>query len=124
MEPGDFARDSISMSFDQHSSLIILDVIKSMSYMHGLGLVRRQHGQNEFIIVSDHDAPFGLGFILVEADLRCMAQLRKERLRSRPHHIPFDNPICPYSLRLADYFVRALETLLHPDGMIDEPIDI
>ena len=41
MELGDFVRDSIHMSFDQHSSPIVLDVIKSMSYMHGLGLVRR-----------------------------------------------------------------------------------
>ena len=53
-----------------------------------------------------------------------MAQLCQERVRSRLHHIPFDYPLRPYSLRLTDYFVRALEPLSHPDGSIDEPTDI
>ena len=44
--------------------------------MPGLGLGRRQHGRSEFITVLDHDPPFSLGFIPVEADFRCMAQLR------------------------------------------------
>ena len=43
--------------------------------MPGMGLGRRQHGCSEFIIVLDHDPPFGLGFLPVEADFRCMAQL-------------------------------------------------
>ena len=43
---------------------------------------------------------------------------------SQLHHIPFDYPICPYNLRLTNYFVRASEPLLHPDGLIDEPTDI
>ena len=38
VEPGDFVRDSIPMSFDQHSNPIILDIMRSMSYMPGLGL--------------------------------------------------------------------------------------
>ena len=92
--------------------------------MPGLGLGRCQHGYSEFITVLDHDPPFGLGFVPVEADFRCMAQLRQERVRSRLHHIPFDYPLRPYSLRLAYYSVRALEPLLHPDGSIDEPTDI
>ena len=41
MEPGDFFRDSIPMSFDQHSSLVILDMMRSMSYIPGMGLGRR-----------------------------------------------------------------------------------
>ena len=53
-----------------------------------------------------------------------MAQLRHERVRSRLHHIPFDYLLCPYILRLTDYFVRASKSLLHPDGSIDEPTDI
>ena len=53
-----------------------------------------------------------------------MAQLHQERVRSRLHHIPFNYPLRPYSLRLTDYFVRASESLLHPDGFIDEPTDI
>ena len=56
------------MSFDQHSSTVILDIMRSMSYMPGLGLGRRQHGRSEFIIVLDHDPPFGIGFVPVEAN--------------------------------------------------------
>ena len=68
MEPGDFVRDSIPMSFDYHSSTVVLDMMRSMPYMLGLGLGRRQHGRRKFITVLDHDPPFGLGFVLVEAD--------------------------------------------------------
>ena len=53
-----------------------------------------------------------------------MAQLRQERVRSRLHHIPFDYPLRPYSLRLTDYFVRASEPLLHPNGSIDDSTNI
>ena len=41
--------------------------------MPGFGLGRRQRGCSEFITVLDHDPPFGLGFIPVEADFLCMA---------------------------------------------------
>ena len=53
--------------------MVILDMMRSMSYMPGLGLRRRQHGRSEFITVLDHDPPFGLGFVPGEADFRCMA---------------------------------------------------
>ena len=53
-----------------------------------------------------------------------MAQLHHERVRSRLHHISFDYPVLPYSLKLIDYSVRASESLLHLDGSIDEPTDI
>ena len=53
-----------------------------------------------------------------------MAQLHQEKVISQLHHIPFDYPVCPYSLRLTDYFVRDLEPLLHPDRLIDEPTNI
>ena len=66
VEPGDFVRDSVPMSFDQHSSTVVLDMMRSMSYMPGLGLGRRQHGRSEFITVLDHDPPFGLGFVPVD----------------------------------------------------------
>ena len=124
VDQGDFVIDSLPMSFDQHSSTVVLDMMRSMSYMSGLGLGHRQHGRSEFITVLDHDPPFGLGFVPIEADFLCMAQLRRERVRSRLHYIPFDYPLRPYSLRLTDYFVRALEPLLHPDGSIYEPTDI
>ena len=100
VEPGDFVRDLVLMSFDQHSSLVVLDMMRSMSYMPGMGLRHRQHGRIEFIIVLDHDPPFGLGFVPVEVDFQCMAQLHQEKIGSRLHHIPFDYPVHPYSLRL------------------------
>ena len=75
VKPGDFVRYSVSMSFDQHSSSIVLDMIRSMSYMPGLGFRDRQHGRSELFTVLDHDPPFSLGFVPVEADFRCMAQL-------------------------------------------------
>ena len=124
MEPRDFFKDSVPMSFDNHSSPVVLDMMRSMSYMHGLGLGHRQHGRSKFITVLDHDPPFGLGFVPIEADFRCMSQLRQERVRSRLHHIPFNYSIHSYNLRLNDYFMRALEPLLHPDRSIDEPTDI
>ena len=55
MEPGDFVRDSVPMSFDQRTSPIVLDMMRSMSYMPGLGLGRRQHGRSDFITTLDHD---------------------------------------------------------------------
>ena len=92
--------------------------------MPGLDLGHRQHGRSDFITTLDHGPPFGLRFVLVEANFRCMEQLRQERVRSRLHHIPFDYLIHPYSLRLTDYFMRASEPLLYPDGSINEPTDI
>ena len=68
VEPGDFVRDLVPMSFDQHNSTVVLDMLRSMSFMSGFGLGRCQHGHNEFITVLDHDPPFGLGFVPVEAD--------------------------------------------------------
>ena len=73
VEPRDFLRDLVPMSFDQHSSPVVLDMMRSMSYMHGMGLGHCQHGRSEFIIVLDHDPPFGLGIVHVEADFQCMA---------------------------------------------------
>ena len=71
VEPGDFVRDSVPMSFDQHSSPVVWDMMRSMSYMPSLGLRCHQHGHSEFITILNHDPPFGLGFILVEENFRC-----------------------------------------------------
>ena len=75
--------------------------------MPSLGLGCRQHNHCEFITFLDHNPPFGLGFVPVEANFRCIAYLRKDRVRSRLHHIPFHYLVRPYSLRLTDYFMRA-----------------
>ncbi|RVW79677.1 hypothetical protein CK203_042423, partial [Vitis vinifera] len=53
----------LAMSFDQHGSTVVLDIMRGMSYLPGMGLGRRQHGPSEFITIPDHDVPFGLGFI-------------------------------------------------------------
>ena len=54
-----------------------------------------------------------LVFVFTEADYRYMAFLCNERLKARLLHIPFDYPIRPYRMSLADYFLRALETQMH-----------
>ncbi|RVX01350.1 Retrovirus-related Pol polyprotein from transposon 297 [Vitis vinifera] len=66
-------------------------------------------GPSEFITAIDHDTTFGLGFIPTEADYRYMARLRKEGVRARLSHTPFDYLIRPYRMSLADYFVRGSE---------------
>ena len=118
MEMEDFCRDFVAMSFDQHSSTVVLDIMRSMSYLPGMGLGRRQHGPSGFIAFPNRDVPFGLGFIPTEADYRHMARLRRERVRARLTHTPFYYPVRPYTMSLADYFVRALEPHAPSDGII------
>ncbi|RVX12634.1 hypothetical protein CK203_011532 [Vitis vinifera] len=118
VEIEDFCRDFVAMSFDQHGSTVVLDIMRSMSYLPGMGLGRRQHGPSEFIAIPDHDVPFGLGFIPTEADYRYMARLRRERVRARLTHTPFDYPLRPYTRSLFDYFVRASESHAPSDGII------
>ncbi|WKA04944.1 hypothetical protein VitviT2T_022937 [Vitis vinifera] len=110
LEIEDFCRDFVAMSFDQHSCTVVLDMMRGMTFLPGMGLGRRQQGPSEFIAAIDHDTTFGLGFIPTEADYRHMARLRKERVRARLSHTAFDYPIRPYRLSLADYFVRGSKT--------------
>ncbi|RVX00439.1 hypothetical protein CK203_024665 [Vitis vinifera] len=105
----DFCQDFVAMSFNQHSSMVVLDIMRSMSYLPGMGLGCRQHGPHEFIALPDHNVLFGLGFIPTEADYLYMARLRKERVRAQLTHIPFYYPMRSYTRSLADYFVRASE---------------
>ena len=42
---------------------MVLDMMRSMSFLLGLGLGHPQHGSGEFIVTVDHDTPFGLNFI-------------------------------------------------------------
>ncbi|KAL6315066.1 hypothetical protein AAG906_030919 [Vitis piasezkii] len=97
----DFCRDFVAMSFDQHSSTLVLDMMRGMSFLPGFGLGRRQHGSSEFVTSIDHETPYGLGFTPSEDDVRA-------RLSS----IPFDLincPVHPYTFSLADYFVKGSE---------------
>ncbi|KAL6311995.1 hypothetical protein AAG906_040090 [Vitis piasezkii] len=90
-------------------------MMRSMSFLHSLGLRCHQHDSREFIAIVNHDTPFGLGFVHTEADYRYMVLLRKERLRACLLHMPFDYPIRPYRMSLVDYFVRAPETQMHSE---------
>nr|CAN77310.1 hypothetical protein VITISV_017493 [Vitis vinifera] len=105
----DFHRDFVAMSFDQHSSTVVLDMMRGMTFLPGMGLGRRQERPSEFIAAIDHDMTFGLGFIPTEVDYRYMVRLHKERVRARLSHTPFDYPIRPYRMSLVDYFVRGSE---------------
>ncbi|XP_034674419.1 uncharacterized protein LOC117905643 [Vitis riparia] len=64
----DGSRDMVPMSFDQHSSTLVLSMMRGMSYLPGMGLGRRQQGPHEFTFTVDHDTPYGLGYIPTEAD--------------------------------------------------------
>ncbi|KAL6350720.1 hypothetical protein AAG906_028181 [Vitis piasezkii] len=79
LEMEDFCQDFVAMSFDQHGSTVVLDMIRSMSYLPGMGLGQHQHRPSEFMAILGHDVPFGLGFIPIEADYRYMTRLCKER---------------------------------------------
>ena len=98
-------RDMVPMSFDQHSGTLVLNMMRGMSYMPGLGLGRRQQGPREFTITVDHDISYGLGYIPTADDARHMSRLRRERVRARMSGIPFDYPLHPYTFQLADYFI-------------------
>ena len=41
LEMEDFCRDFVAMSFDQHSSTVVLDIMQSMSYLPDMELRRR-----------------------------------------------------------------------------------
>ena len=70
LEIQDFCRDFVVMSFDQHSSTLLLDM---MRFLPGFGLGRRQHGSSDFVTTIDHETPFGLRFTPLENDVRYMA---------------------------------------------------
>ena len=73
LEIQDFCRDFVAMSFDQHSSTLVLDMMRGMSFLPGFGLGRRQHGSSEFVTTIDHDTPFRLGFTPSKDDVHYMA---------------------------------------------------
>ena len=110
-------RDMIPMSFDQHSSTLVLSMMRSMSYIPGLGLGRRQQGPREFTITVDHDMPYGLGYTPSEDDARHMAMLRRDRVRARLSRVPFDYPLRQYTFQLADYFTKGSEHAPHTEGV-------
>ena len=110
-------RDMVPMSFDQHSSTLVLSMMRGMSYMPGLGLGRLQQGPREFAFTIDHDIPYGLGYTPSEDDARHMAMLRRDRVRARLSEVPFNYPLHPYTFQLADYFTRGSEHAPHTEGV-------
>ena len=79
----DDSRDLVPMSFDQHKSTLVLNMMTGMSYMPGLGLGRRQQGPHEFTFIVDHDIPYGLSYTPTEDDAHHMVRLRRARVRAR-----------------------------------------
>ena len=110
LEVRDFYRDFVAMLFDQHSSTMVLDMMRGMYFMSGLGLGQRQHGPMEFVATVDHDTPFRLGFFPTKTDYWYMTRLHIERERKGERayltYTPFNYLIHPYRMSLADYFVR------------------
>ena len=112
-------RDMVPMSFDKHNSTLVLNMMKGMSYMPGLGLGSCQQGPCEFGFTIDHDIPYGLGYTPFEDDARHMEMLCRDRVRARLSGIPLDYPLRPYTFQLADYFTRGLEHAPHTEGVCD-----
>ncbi|RVW84660.1 Retrovirus-related Pol polyprotein from transposon opus [Vitis vinifera] len=83
LEVEDFFRDFIAMSFDQHSSIVVLDMVRGMSFLPGMG----------------------------------------ERVKARLTCTPFNYPVRPYRMSLADDFIRGLEVHSHM-GDFSTVIDI
>ena len=99
----------MAFPFDEHGSIVVLDMMRSMYFLPDWGLGHRQYGSREFIVTVDDDTPFGLGFVSIEVDYKYMALLYKEKLIVRLLHMPFDYLVRPYRMNLANYFVRAPE---------------
>ena len=98
----DDSRDLVPMSFDEHSSTLVLSMMRGMSHMSGLGLGHRQQGPREFIFTIDHDIPYGLGYTPTKGDARHMVRLRLDKVRARLSGVPLDYPLRPYTFLLAD----------------------
>ena len=111
-------RDMVSMSFDQYSSTLVLNMMRGMSYLFGLGLGCRQHRPREFTFTVDHDIHYGLGYTPTEKDAHYMTRLRKDRVRARLSRVPFDYPLRPYTFQLTYYFVRCSNHAPHMEGII------
>ncbi|KAL6311123.1 hypothetical protein AAG906_012599 [Vitis piasezkii] len=61
-------RDMVPMYFDQYNNTLVLNMMRGMSYMPGLGLGHRQQGPREFAFTVDHDIPYGSGYTPSEED--------------------------------------------------------
>ena len=94
----DDSRDLVPMSFDQHNNILVLSMMRGMSYMPSLGFSHRKQGLREFTFTVDHDIPYGLGYTPIKDDARHMARLRRDRVRPRLSGVPFDYPLHLYTI--------------------------
>ena len=94
------------MSFDQHNNILVLSMMRCMSYMPGLGLSGHQQGPREFTFTVDHDIPYWLSYTHTEDDACHMARLHRDTVSAHMSRVPFDYPLLPYTFQLADYFIR------------------
>ncbi|RVW95740.1 hypothetical protein CK203_031632 [Vitis vinifera] len=99
VEIEDFCRDFVAMSFDRHGSTVVLDIMRSMSYLPGMGLGRRQHGPSEFIAI-------------------LITTYRSDSGSSPLRPIISTWRVCARRESLADYFVRASEPHAPSDGIV------
>ena len=90
LEIQDFCKDFVVKSFDLHSSTLVLDMMRDMSFLPGFRLGQHQHGSSEFVTTVDYDTLFDLGFVPIEVDYRYMSLLCKERLKAQLLHMPFN----------------------------------
>ena len=72
VEVEQFCRYYVALHFHEHGSIVVLDMMSSMSFLLGLGLGHCQHGSGEFIAIVDHDTPFSLGFVPTKANYKYM----------------------------------------------------
>ncbi|RVW62073.1 Transposon Ty3-I Gag-Pol polyprotein [Vitis vinifera] len=114
LEMEDFCRDFVAMSFDQHSSTVVLNIMRSMSYLPGMGLGRRQHGPSEFIAFPNRDILFGSDSFPLKADYRHMARLRKGE--GHRAHAPSDGIIGGLSTTQEAELQRLVQQLQLSDG--------
>ena len=54
----------MTLPFDKHGNTVVLDMMRSVSFLPGLGLRRYQHGSGDFIASVDHDTHSVLIFFL------------------------------------------------------------
>ncbi|MCR2847795.1 hypothetical protein KN825_14270 [Weizmannia coagulans] len=104
LEVGEISRDRLSIDFARCSGPAVMQMMRRMQYMPGLGLGRRQQGRTHGDFDQDSDIVFGLGFIPTPGDRQYMLDIRRQRSAARAARRPFDYPIRPYTLRLEDYF--------------------
>ena len=82
----------VYMSFDRYNSTLVLNMMRGLSYLPGLGLGCRQHGPHEFTFIVDHDRlhSYKGGCMLHGATVQGQS-------KGPLFGVPFDYPLRPYT---------------------------